>query len=450
MRLYFSLLLILIFSLSAYAQRTLTLDDAIKIALQKNTVLQKGMNNLESNQSNVKSAYGGLLPSLSAGGSWNWTRSIEKGGTTSLFGYVFENPSRTLDSRNYNVNAGASWTLFDGLANFASISQSNNQLESAQLNLQRLKQNIVFEIITRYYAVLNAKQLLKVREDDLAWNQKNLDVITEKNKLGSVTLADVYAAQVKVGNSDLALIQANNDYETTQSDLLNALGIDVFQEIELLDPITNDAAVIQEGKSMIDNYKDLKTTVDETLKNRYDYQGSLLDLESANSGITIARSGYYPQLGGSADFYMRSNTLKDLANSKTYSVGLSLNIPIFNGWSTDANVQMAKVNALNQEVTITELERAIKINLKKTYLDFQAAQKALDVSQKNVQSAEQNRRIEQEKYNLGASALVNLLLASSDYTAALQTNINNRFQFFVFKSQLEYYLGILDYKKYEQ
>jgi outer membrane protein len=452
MRLYFSLILIVIFTLSAYAQRTLTLDEAIKIALQKNTVLQKGMNNLESNHSNVKSAYGGLLPSLGAGGSWNWTRSIQKGGggTSSFNGYILQNPAQTVDSRNYNVNAGANWTLFDGLANFASISQSNNQLESAELNLQRLKQNIVFQIIQNYYAVLNARQLLKVREDDLAWNQKNLDVITEKNKLGSVTLADVYAAQVKVGNSDLALIQAKNDYETTQSDLLNSLGIDVFQEIELVDPITNDTVAIQEGKTMINDYKDLKTAVDEALKNRFDYQGSLLDLESANNGITIARSGYYPQLGGSADFYMRANSISELTNSKTYSIGLSLNIPIFNGWSTEANVQMAKVNALNQEVTITELERAIKINLKKTYLDFQASQKALDVSQKNVQSAEQNRRIEQEKYNLGASALVNLLLASSDYTAALQTNINNRFQFFVLKSQLEYYLGILDYKKYEQ
>ena len=450
MRLSFSLFLVLIFSLSAYAQRTLTLDEAIKIALQKNTVLQKGINNLETNRSNVKNAYGGLLPSLSAGGSWNWTRSIEKGGTTSLFGYVFENPSRTLDSRNYNANAGANWNLFDGLANFASISQSNNQLESAQLNLQRLKQNIVFQIIQNYYAVLNASELLKVREDDLAWNQNNLDVITEKNKLGSVTLADVYAAQVKVGNSDLALIQAKNDYETTQSDLLNSLGIDVFQEIKLVDPITNDAAAVQEGKNMIEDYKDLKLIVEEALKNRFDYQSSLLDLESANNGITIARSGYYPQLSGSADFYMRANTLRDLTNSKTYSVGLSLNIPIFNGWSTEANVEMAKVGALNQEVTITELERTIKINLKKTYLDFQASEKALDVSQKNVQSAEQNRQIEQEKYNLGASALVNLLLASSDYTAALQANINNRFQFFVLKSQLEYYLGVLDYKKYEQ
>jgi outer membrane protein len=450
MRFYLSLLIVLVFSLSAYAQKTLTLDEAIKTALQKNTVLQKGNNNLESSKSNLKSAYGGLLPSLGAGASWGWNRSVQKVGTTFNFqGAQFENPAVTSDSRSYTVSAGANWTLFDGLANFASISQNKNDLESAEMSLQRLKQDIVYEIISRYYAVLNARELLKVREDDLAWNQKNLDVINEKNKLGSVTLADVYSAQVEVGNSELALIQAKNDYENLQSDLLNALGIDVFQEIELIDPVTGDMGGLQTGKTMIEDYKDLGQAVEQAFKNRYDYQSNLLTLASAEDGITIAKSGYLPQLSGSGNFYMRANKPSELKDSKTYSIGLSLNIPIFNGWATESSVQLAKVRALNQEVTLTELERQIKIDLKKTYLDFQAAAKRLDVSDKNVQSAEQNRRIEQEKYNLGASSLVNLLLASSRYTFALQTNINNKFEFFRLKSQLEYNLGILDYKKFE-
>jgi outer membrane protein len=449
MRFYLSLFIVFVFSLSAYAQKTLSLEEAIKIALQKNTVLKKGINNLESSKSNVKSAYGGLLPSLSAGGSWNWTRAIEKGGTTSLMGYLIETTERTSDTRSFNVNAGASWTLFDGLSTFASISQSKNDLESAELSLQRLKQDIVYEIISRYYAVLNAKQLMKVREDDLAWNQKNLDVINEKNKLGSVTLADVYSSQVEVGNAELALIQAKNDYETLQSDLLNSLGIDVFQEVELIDPVTGDLAGLQSGKTMIEDYRDLGQVVEQALKNRYDYQSNLLTLASAEDGITIAQSGYYPQLSGSGDIYLRANKLSELKDSKTYSVGLSLNIPIFNGWSTETNVQAAKVRALNQEVALTQLERDIKMDMKKTYLDFQAAEKRLEVSEKNIQSAEQNRKIEQEKYALGASSLVNLLLASSKYTTALQTNINNRFEFFRLKSQLEYNLGILDYKKFE-
>ncbi|RJP64159.1 MAG: TolC family protein [Ignavibacteriales bacterium] len=449
MRYFLSILLIVGLSINLSAQKKLTLDDAIKIGLQKNTVLQKGINSLEGNESSVKSAYGGLLPSFSAGGSFNWSRSEEKGNTSIFFGIPITTPAQTSESRSYSVNASANWTLFDGLANFASISQSKNNLEAARLSLQRLKQDIIFEIITRFYAVLNAKEVLKVREDDLAWNKKNLEVITERNRLGSVTLADVYAAQVKVGNSELALIQAGNDVATLQSEFLNSLGLDVFQELDLVDPISGDKAELQAGKNLIEQYKDLQQNVNETLNNRFDYQSALLSLKSADNSVTMAQSGYFPRLSNSYSFYSRANKLSEIGDSRSYNIGLSLDIPIFDGWSTENQVQSAKVNFKNKEVELTELERTIKINLKQTYLDFQTAEKRLSVSENNVLSAEQNRKIEQEKYNLGSSTLVNLLLASSEYTSALQTNINNRFEFFRLKSQLEYYLGILDYKKFE-
>jgi outer membrane protein len=449
MRYFLSILLIIGLSINLFAQKKLTLEDAVKIGLQKNTVLQKGINSLETNESNVKSAYGGLLPSLSAGGSFNWSRSEEKGNTSIIYGIPITTQAQTSESRSYSVNASANWTLFDGLANFASISQSKNNLEAARLSLQRLKQDIIFEIITRFYAVLNAKEVLKVREDDLAWNKKNLEVITERNRLGSVTLADVYAAQVKVGNSELALIQAGNDVETLQSEFLNSLGLDVFQVVELIDPISGDKAELQAGKNLIEQYKDLQQSVNETLNNRFDYQSALLSLESADNSVTIAQSGYFPRLSNNYSFYSRANNLSEVGDSRSYNIGLSLDIPIFDGWSTETQVQSAKVNFKNKEVELTELERTIKINLKQTYLDFQTAEKRLTVSENNVLSAEQNRKIEQEKYNLGSSTLVNLLLASSEYTSALQTNINNRFEFFRLKSQLEYYLGILDYKKFE-
>jgi len=449
MRYFLSFLLFIGLSVNLLAQKIITLDDAIKIGLQKNTVLQKGLNNLESSESNVKRSYGGLLPSVSAGGSFNWSRSEEKGNTTIFMGIPITTPAQTSESRSYSVSASANWTLFDGLANFASISQSKNDLEAARLSLHRLKQDIIFEIITRYYAVLNAKELLKVREDDLIWNKKNLEVISERNRLGSVTLADVYAAQVKVGNSELALIQATNDVATLQSQFLNALGLDVFQEVQLIDPVSEDKAEFLEGKNLIEQYKDLQQSVNETLNNRYDYQSTLLSLKSADNSVTIAQSGYYPQLSNNYSIYSRANQLSEVGDSRSYSIGLSLDVPIFNGWATENQVQSAKVNLKNREVELIELERTIKISLKQTYLDFQTAEKRLSVSENNVLAAEQNRKIEQEKYNLGASTLVNLLLASSEYTLALQTNINNRFEFFKLKSQLEYYLGTLDFKKFE-
>lgn len=447
MRFYLTLIVFLALSLNAWAQKTITLDQAIKTALQKNTTLQKTSYNIQSGQANVKSAYGALLPSLGIGGQWDWNRSD---GTTGAFvntlGQVLPTSSQR---RTYTLSARLNWTLFDGLSSWSRVDQTKNDLESAKLSFERAKQDIVFNTTSTFYNVLNAKQQLKVREDDLAYNRKNLEIITERNKLGAVTLADVYAQQVNVGNSELALIQANNNYETLKSQFLNYLGLDVLEDINLTDPSENDTTKIVEGERVLQQANNLSQIIGQAMLSRLDYRSSQFSLQSANNNIDIARSAYLPTISASNSFGTSADAINNLNDARTYGASLNINIPIFSGWATERNVEVARVNALSQEVTLTEMERQIKMDIKKTYLDFQAAQKQLEVSSKNVQSAQQNRQIEQEKYNLGSGTLVNLLLASSNYTQALSNYINTKFQFFKMRSQLEYYMGVLDYKNYE-
>jgi outer membrane protein len=126
-------------------------------------------------------------------------------------------------------------------------------------------------------------------------------------------------------------------------------------------------------------------------------------------------------------------------------VGATLSIPIFSGFSVDNRVQIAEVNAENKNIELTELERDIKRNIQKNYLDLQAAEKSLSVNDKNVKAAEENRRIEEEKYSLGSGTLLNVLIANSNYTMARTNYINARAAYVVLSEQLKYYLGDLDY-----
>src|ERR1039457_1710333 len=80
MRIFFSSFFIILLSVTGYSQKLLTLEEAVNIALQRNTILQKSVNSIDSYKSNVKAAYGSLLPTLGAQGSWQWTRSETQGG----------------------------------------------------------------------------------------------------------------------------------------------------------------------------------------------------------------------------------------------------------------------------------------------------------------------------------------------------------------------------------
>jgi outer membrane protein len=176
----------------------------------------------------------------------------------------------------------------------------------------------------------------------------------------------------------------------------------------------------------------------------------MLNLESAKDGIGIAQSGHYPSLNASGSYSLFTDNLSNIDQTKTLSFGLSLNFPIFQGWSVSDRVQFAEVQAKNTEIELNDLERDIKRQLKITFLDLQAAQKGLVVSENNVAAARENLKIEEEKYSLGSGKLLDVLIANSRYTTALTDLINSQFAYIVLSQQLKYQLGILDYKQYEQ
>jgi outer membrane protein len=128
---------------------------------------------------------------------------------------------------------------------------------------------------------------------------------------------------------------------------------------------------------------------------------------------------------------------------------LGLNIPIFLGWSVTNQVQFAQVAVKNKEIELTDLERDIKRQLQQTFLDLQAAYKFLQVSENNISFADENLKIEQEKYSLGSGKLLDVLVANSNYTTALTDLINAQFAYLVLSEQLKYYVGVLDFSEYE-
>jgi len=449
MRTIFVFILFIIISLTGYGQEELTLDDAIQIALHKNSTLQKSVNGLEGFESNVQASYGNFLPTLGVGADWDWTKSDVKGiGTIVIGGVSVPSVATTSQTRNYQGSVRSNWTLFDGLSNFATLSQSKNDLESAEFSLERLKQDIVFQTTRLFYDIMNTRKLLEVKEDNLKWNEKNLETIRERNKLGAATLADVYQQEVATGNAELEIIRTNNQLEVAKNELLFYLGLDVLKEYSFSDEITDEETKVLKT-DLAEDYVKISEYVNDALQNRLDYHSAQLDLEGAKDGVTIAQSGHWPNLNANGFYTWRGNNLSEFDNSKTLSVGLSLNFPIFQGWSVTNRVQFAQVDVKNKEVELSDLERNIKRQLQITFLDLQAAFKFLNVSENNISFAEENLRIEQEKYSLGSGKLLDVLVANSNYTNALTDLINAQFGYLVLSEQLKYYVGVLDYSKYE-
>jgi outer membrane protein len=449
MRLTIIILCTFLFSTTILPQEKLTLDDAIGIALHKNSTFLKSSSQIGGFESGVQEAYGNFLPTLGANASWQWNKTDQQGFfVDQVTGQVIEGGQST-QRRSYNIGLGSSWTLFDGLANFANLSKTQDELQSAELTLERIKQDIVFQTMSLYYNIVYTEQLLRVKQDNLKWNEKNLETIKERNRLGAATLADVYQQEVAKGNAELELIRTENDLQTAKKDLLFYLGIDVLQEFAFADSLTSTEESIL-NTDLLKSYEDLTEIVNQALTQRFDYQSALLNLESSRSGVTIAESGHWPSLVANGDYSWFGNTLSEVDKNKNLQVGLSLNFPIFLGWSVSNRVQLAEVQSKISEIEVSDLERDIKRQIKTNYLNLQAAQKALLVSEKNISAARENLKIEEEKYALGSGKLLDVLIVNSRYTTALTDLLNAQFAYIVLSQQLRYYLGVLDYKIYEQ
>lgn len=445
----FTLIVSLFLTINLTAQKELTLDEAISIALQRNSNLIKGQNLLEMDKASVKSAYGNLLPNFSVGGSWNWNRVVDKGGMTQIdfLGIEVETPAIESDTRNYSLSAGGNVVLFDGLSNYARISQAKSNLESAEFNLDKLRQDIVYTTTFLYYGVISSGELVKVREDNVKFNEKLLETIKERNRLGSIPIADVYTQQVSVGNAQLFLIQAQNNYVNAKNSFLNYLALDIFEDYELVNPF--HAIIDNFDEDILKDEVNFHELVQTALENRKDYKSKKLDIQSAEKGKTIAMSGLFPTLSGNYGYSTSGTKPNALFDRENYRLGLSINLPIFSNWNTEANMEFAEIAYLNQLEDLAALERTIKIEVKESFLNFVASQKQLEVTDSNIKAARENRRVNNERYNLGSGTILDVLQSDKDYTQALTDNISARFEYFQNKDRLMNALGKLDFIKYQ-
>lgn len=409
-----------------FAQKLITLDDAVKIALHQNSNVVKSTNSIASFESGVKSAYGNLLPNLNINGGFGWQRVSDNGGKTQID--YFGNPQTLgpsqIDSRNWSVSGGGSVTLFNGLSNIATINQSKANLESAKLSLEKLKQDVVLQTITYYTQIISYQKLLKFQEENLNYNKGLLDQIKEKYNLKMVPISDVYSQEAQTANSRVSYLQAKNNLETSKISLLNYLSLDVAQSYQF-----DSVATVTGDTSIVNN--DIQSLYEFALNNRKDYLSMKYQLESSNSQLTIARSGMFPTL--SASYGLSSSAIQpsDLFNRRIYSLGLSLNIPVFSNWRTENAIQTAEVQLKNNDEDLKSLELSIKSQVTTSDLNLKTAKEQLDASNIALTASKESWMIATEKYKLGAATYLDLQLAYNNYLQAQYNKINNDYNYLI-------------------
>ena len=433
----------------AQAPTTLTLDKAVEIALQNNTQVIQAQNTVEGRQSAVTAAYGGLLPTLDAGGSYSNRQSwspVSGGGSQYIPGLgILQLPSSGghTSSDAYSAELDSRWTLFNGLGNYAAINAAKATANATQLSSDRTVQSTVLQVHTLFLNVVRTFELMKVNEDNVKRSQRQLEQIEESNKVGSAALADVYRQRAQVGSDEFNLITAQTNYENAKMDLIFALGVDFNKEYQFDFtgiPVDIDTT---EFVSVNANYADFGGLVGTALEKRPDYQSAVESFNSADAGVSGARSAFFPSVSASGSYLFSNNQLSGITDNKNLSLSLTVSLPIFSGFSLQSQLDQAEVTRKNADEQVKQADRQVRVDIRKALLGLQSAEKQVVVAQSSVQSALMDQQIAEEKYHLGASTLLDLLTANANYTTALSNKVNAVTGYLVAKKTAEFAIGTI-------
>jgi outer membrane protein len=424
----------------------MTLQQALAVALDKNFNAISSQNTYESQKSAVKSAYGSFLPTLSASGNWNRSQTWQPASAAGVVYYgntpVPIGATNGISTRN-NFSAGlnANLTLFDGLATPASLSRALINEDAAAQTLTRTKQSVVYQTQNLYLNVLRTKSLVKVNEDNLTKSRQQLDRIVESNKVGAVALADVYRQQVTTANDELTLIQAQVTYDNAKTDLLSYLSLDVYTDYEYSDSTIESEVRAMDYDKLKSRYADYNSLIQQALDTRGDFRSAQLQKEGSEKDITVAQRGYWPTVTASAGYSLSNTEISTMTDNKTLSYGVTVSLPLFSGFQTSVASQQAVLRSEIADETVRQTQRQVQSDVKKALLNLESAYKQLDVTVKNVKSAEEDQRIATERYSLGAGTLLDQLTAVANYTKALSDNVNASYNYVYAKQGMKYVLG---------
>lgn len=396
---------------------TLTLDEAIAMALRQNPSHLASQEKENQARYLVRQAASAFLPSLNAQG----TNTLDE----KLFVLEFPSfipgqpPQRvSVDfTRDYQMSLAFSIPLFAGGRLISGFRQANWNLRASQETVRQSEHETVFNVKRSFYGYLLARHFADVAEEALALAEKFQANVKNLYEVGMASRLDLLRSDVQVANLKPQAIRARNAVEVAELALKTALGIDLDTPIKVEGELTATPLEV-----------DIDAAVEEALTRRPEIRQ--LDYQSRVAGemLKSARGSLFPTLavGGAYNFWADALRFQKGTWQSYYSINLSLTWPIFNGFESRARIGQSQAMIREIDLTRKAVTDMVALEVRQAVLNYRQARETLLSQEKNVEEAREAVRIAELNYAEGlatnldvSSAQVALSQARTNYAQAL-------------------------------
>jgi len=400
------------------AVRTLTLEECIAIALERNADAVISEKNVESAAAGVMGAVANFLPQLDASSSYSKSATEMSPDPNSY----------------YSADLSLRQSLYRGGYNLANLSYVRAGHKKAQDSYEQTRQLVALEVKVRYFDLLQAARLLRVAEELVRSSEEQVKLEENLHEVGATTKANLLRAKVKLGEDRLSFISAQNNLSIAKANLNDILSWSLDTAVEVVDNLDVEQAELN-----------LPSLIERAISQHTSVKIAEARVQQAKASLGMAKSGRMPSLSASGSYSWGDSDLpkgvEDWKAHDSWRFGLSLNMPIFDGFATKSNIRQARLNLAMAQEEWEQAVRDVALVVKQAYLNVTEAEERIQVTEESLALAEEERRLAQERYRLGASLLLELIDSQAAYSTAQTNHISALYDYQLAIAQLENAVG---------
>ena len=401
-----SSLLFLLCSLNANAQSVLTLEDAVKIALENNYDIKIANNNLKIDKTNVASGNAGMLPKVTASVTDN--NGIQNLSQTRADGTVTTLDNAKNNSLNYGV--GLDWTVFDGFKMFAKYDQLKQlqKLGESQLKLAILTK--ISALNATYFDLVQQQQQLSALDTTIVISNQRLALAQNRFTIGKASKLEVLNAQVDLNTDTVTLLRQKELYANTKVLLNQILARDTKNDYKVIAEINVDSQLkLQELTALAEKQN---PQVEAQIINKRISELQLKQIKAARYPTLKVTTGYtFTDTHSDLGFTTQSS-----ARGLNYGFGATLNV--FDGFSQNRNEKLAKIEIENASISIEQQNLALHTQLATAFQTYLTNLELIALEEKNEAIAKQNLNITLDKFRIGTITTLEFRTAQLNYINA--------------------------------
>ncbi len=387
------------------SQKPLTLEESIRIALERNLRLHSSLEGVTGSEFRRKAALTDFFAKWT--GQYSQTRYNEPT-VVGVFGGGISGTSRNVSAFSTTINQ----PLFAGGSILSNYRLEKLGVDLSKTDVETVKREIVLQVREAYFTILKAEKFLEVAHQTVKQFTAQLEVTRAFFEVGIVAKNDLLQAEVRLANAKQGLVRAENDLLLAKAAFNLLLRNEIDTPLQVVDILSYQPFPLR--------YED---SLREALEKRPEIKTASLKVEQAKEAVKIAKSGFFPTLsllGNYQRFSEEPSLLGDFRSERWTIQGVAT-FTLGDWGKTAYRVGESRVKVTQAEDAKTQLVEGIMLEVKNSYQNMVVAEKNIFVAEKAIEQAEENLRMNEERYKYQVATATDVLDA---VTLLAQARVN--------------------------